>query len=137
MRDGIPKYLSQFLFLEDVAGVRVCACDAAFIDGVKGRDVVGCFLFSEEVNTHIFSDAVEPTVKRSIAPERLDRTKRFYPCFLCQVLCNFGIFDASKEMCINVGLVFDNKWVKGIDIAILGARDELFFVVSEQGHSFM
>lgn len=112
-------------------------CDAAFIYGVKGRDVMGCFLFSEEVDTHIFSNAVESAVKRRTATERLDSTKRFYPCFLCKVFRGLGIFDTSKKMCIDVGLVFDNEWVKSITIAVLGARDELFFVGSEQENSLM
>ena len=55
---------------------RVCGCDVVFLDSVKWVNAQSFLLFSEKVNTHVFCNAVDPTVKRGGPPERLDRTKR-------------------------------------------------------------
>ena len=58
------------------------------------------------------SDAVEPTVKRSVCAEGVDGAKCFHPGLLCQVFCGFGIFDASQNVRIEAGLVCGDKWGK-------------------------
>ena len=86
-----------------------CVYDAAFIDIMNGFDDV-CYLpFSVVVNTDVFSDAIEPTVKRSVRAEGVDCAKRFYPCLLCQVFCGLSIFDASQNVRIEAGLVCRDK----------------------------
>lgn len=64
--------------------------------------------------------------------EGVDTAKRFEPCFLCQVFCGFDIFNSLPNMGINFGMVFDDDRIKRLAVAILGARDELFFVKSKQ-----
>ena len=99
---------------------------------LKGRDVVGCFLFSEEVDTDIFSDAVEPAVKRSLSAEGMDSTKRFYPCFLCEVLGGFSIFYTSEDVRIDFRMVFLHQGIKGFSIAMLDLLNEGIFVKIKQ-----
>ena len=72
MLDSLSKLLSEFLPLDVFTRTGMCFCNAAFVDAVNDFDSVRCLLFSIVVNTDIFSDAVEPTVKRSLPPERLD-----------------------------------------------------------------
>ena len=105
---------------------------SVFVDAVNDFDSVRCLLFSIVVNTDIFSDAVEPTVKRGVPSERLDGTKRFYPCFLCEVLRGFGIFDTPQDVGIDAVLIFSHQGVKGFSVAVLSARDELVFVEVRQ-----
>ena len=83
-----------------------CAYDAVFIDVVNGFNDACYLLFSVVVDTDILSDAVEPAVKRSVCAEGVDGTKRFYPCLLCQFLCDFGVFDAPQDVGIDFGVVF-------------------------------
>ena len=63
--------------------------------------------------------------------------ERFYPGLLCQVLCGFGIFDASQNVRIEAGLVCSDKWGKRFGVAVLGARDKLFFIGIKQSRVFL
>ena len=97
--------VSEFLPINVVAWTGVCVYDAAFIDVMNGFDDAYYFPFSVVVDTDIFSDAVEPAVKRSVCAEGVDCAKRFYPSLLRQILCGFDIFDASQNVRIEAGLV--------------------------------
>ena len=101
---------------------------SVFVDAVNDFDSVRCLLFSIVVNTDIFSDAVEPTVKRGVPSERLDGTKRFYPCFSCEIFCSLRIFDAPQDVPINFEVVFLHQRGKRFSVALLHAHDEVRFV---------
>ena len=98
--------VSEFLPLNVVTWTGMCVYDAAFVDVMNGFDDACYFLSSVVVDTDVFGDAVEPAVKRSVCTEGVDGTKRFYPCLLCQFLCDFGVFDAPQDVGIDFGVVF-------------------------------
>ena len=81
---------------------------------MQRSDVISSFLFSEEIYTDVFGDAVEPRGKCCVATESVDAMKRFYPCLLCQVFCGLGIFYLFLDKGIDFRLVFDNERVKGL-----------------------
>ena len=69
-----------------------------------------------------------PSGERGIAAEGLYRTKRFEEGFLCEVFRGFDVLDTSVDVVVDAWLVFLDERVKGFGVAILGARDEVFFV---------
>lgn len=117
--------------------VRGCACDALFINGLQGVDGVRCLLFSEEVDTHIFGDTIQPTGERCGPPVGMDGTQHFQPSLLCQVLSDLSIFDASSDVGMQTLMVFGNQCCKRISIALLRARDEVFFLKIKQSLWFL
>ena len=91
------------------------------------------FLTTEKVETHVFCDAVEPRVERCVAAKGIDGTKRFKEGFLCEIFCSLSIFHLSENLVLDTGMVFDNKDIKGISFALLGAFDvDVFFGVCGQ-----
>ena len=58
--DRCAKVCPEFLTFEVSAGIGVRLGDTAFICGVQGFDVLCFLLFSEVIDTDIFSNAVYP-----------------------------------------------------------------------------
>lgn len=52
-------------------------CDTLFIDGMRGIDGVQYLLFSEEIDTDVFSDLIYLRGELRFPAEGFDSTKRF------------------------------------------------------------
>lgn len=122
-----PQLLAEDVLTRASGGV----CDTVFLDEMQ-RLGVAVFLSTEIIYTDVFGNTIQPRGEGGGGSEAFDGAKCFQPGLLGQVFGEFGVFDSTADVGIQVVMVFANQETERFRLSLLGAFDEMFFGTIKQ-----